>query len=121
MEIGKRLRALREMLGISQQTLAVQLGSTQSSINRYENEQALPPSDLLLRYADYFDVSLDYLFGRTDMPQGKLYAFKPKHTPEKDEMRRFIEMCFEPGSPANAKLKEMLLSIVMDDTQPKDP
>ena len=37
MEIGKRLRALREMLGISQQTLAVQLGSTQSSINRYEN------------------------------------------------------------------------------------
>ena len=94
MEIGKRLRALREMLGISQQTLAVQLGSTQSSINRYENEQALPPSDLLLRYADYFDVSLDYLFGRTDMPQGKLYAFKPKHTPEKDEMRRFIEMCF---------------------------
>ena len=112
MEIGKRLRALREMLGISQQTLAVQLGSTQSSINRYENEQALPPSDLLLRYADYFDVSLDYLFGRTDMPQGKLYAFKPKHTPEKDEMRRFIEMCFEPGSPANVKLKETLLSVM---------
>ena len=112
MEIGKRMRALREMLGISQQTLAVQLGSTQSSINRYENEQALPPSDLLLRYADYFDVSLDYLFGRTDMPQGKLYAFKPKHTPEKDEMRRFIEMCFDPGSPANVKLKEPLLRVM---------
>ena len=112
MEIGKRMRALREMLGISQQTLAVQLGSTQSSINRYENEQALPPSDLLLRYADYFDVSLDYLFGRTDMPQGKLYAFKPKHTPEKDEMRRFIEMCFEPGSSANVKLKETLLRVM---------
>ena len=112
MEIGKRLRALREMLGISQQTLAVQLGSTQSSINRYENEQALPPSDLLLRYADYFDVSLDYLFGRTDMPQGKLYAFKPKHTPEKDEMRRFIEMCFEAGSPANVKLKETMLRVM---------
>lgn len=112
MEIGKRMRALREMLGISQQTLAVQLGSTQSSINRYENEQALPPADLLLRYADYFDVSLDYLFGRTDMPQGKLYAFKPKHTPEKDEMRRFIEMCFEPGSPANVKLKESMLRVM---------
>lgn len=94
MEIGKRMRSLREMLGISQQTLAAQLGSTQSSINRYENEQTLPPADLLLRYADYFDVSLDYLFGRTDTPQGKLYAFKPTHTLEKDEMRRFIEMCF---------------------------
>lgn len=36
-------------------------------------------------------------------------------------MRRFIEMCFEPGSPANAKLKEMLLRIAMDDDQTKNP
>ena len=36
-------------------------------------------------------------------------------------MRRFIEMCFEPGSPVNAKLKEMLLSIAVDDDQPKNP
>ena len=46
------------------------------------------------------------------MPKGKLYAFKPKHTLEKDEMRRFIEMCFDPGSPANVKLKETLLRVM---------
>ncbi len=50
MELGKRMKTLREMLGISQQIIADQLGSTQSSINRYENDQTLPPADLLLRY-----------------------------------------------------------------------
>ena len=111
-ELGKRLRVLRESVGLSQAKLAQEIGSNQSSINRYENGQAAPTVELLRKYADYFDVSLDYLFGRTDMPQGKLYAFKPKHTPEKDEMRRFIEMCFEPGSPANVKLKETLLRVM---------
>lgn len=117
MELGKRMKTLREMLGISQQTIADQLGSTQSSINRYENDQTLPPADLLLRYADYFDVSLDYLFGRTDQPQGKPFAFKPDHTPERDEMRRFIEMCFDPGSPANLKLKETMLRVMEGDEE----
>ena len=45
MELGKRMKTLREMLGISQQAIADQLGSTQSSINRYENDQTLPPVD----------------------------------------------------------------------------
>ena len=66
-------------------------------------------------------MSLDYIFGRTDQPQGKLYEYRPAYSPEREDMRRFIEMCFEPGSPANAKLKDMLLRIAMDDDQPKNP
>ena len=77
-EVGKRLRALRESLGLSQVKMAEVLGSTQSSINRYENGQSTPPVTLFRRYADYFDVSLDYIFARTDKPQGITYAFKPK-------------------------------------------
>lgn len=113
-ETGKRLKALREGIGISQAKLAEALGSTQSSINRYENGQATPTVALFRRYADYFDVSLDYIFARTNKPQGTTYSFKPKATPEKEEMRRFIEMCFDPESPMNGKLKETLLRMMED-------
>lgn len=53
--IAKRIRALREGIGISQTKLAADLEATQSSINRYENNQTAVPAELLLRYADYFD------------------------------------------------------------------
>lgn len=111
-EVGKRLKILREGIGVSQMKMAEAIGSTQSSINRYENGQSSPPIELLRRCADYFDVSLDYIFGRTDKPQGVTYEFKPKVTPEKEEMRRFIEMCFDPQSPMNDKLKEALFRMM---------
>ena len=61
-----------------------------------------------------FDVSLDYIFARTDKPQGVIYEFKPKAAPEREEMRRFIEMCFDPQSPMNEKLKETLFRMMED-------
>ena len=111
-EVGKRLKALRESLGLSQVKMAEALGSTQSSINRYENGQSTPPVALFRRYADYFDVSLDYIFARTDKPQGKIYEFRPKASPAREEMRRFIEMCFDPHSPMNGRLKEALFRMM---------
>ena len=55
-EVGKRLKALRESIGISQVKMAEAIGSTQSSVNRYENGQSTPSVELFRRYADYFDV-----------------------------------------------------------------
>lgn len=114
-EMGKRLKALRESIGISQAKMAEAIGSTQSSINRYENGQSTPSVELFCRYADFFDVSLDYIFARTDKPQGITYEFKPKATPEREDMRHFIEMCFDPQSPMNEKLKETLLRMMEGD------
>ena len=76
-QLGMRLRALREGIGLSQSKFADVIGSTQSSINRYENGQATPTVELLRKYADYFDVSMDYIFARCDDPHGKLYEAKP--------------------------------------------
>ena len=70
-ELGNRLKILREGTGLSQAKFAEVIGSTQSSINRYENGQATPSVELLRRYADYFDVSMDYIFARCDSPQGR--------------------------------------------------
>ena len=66
----------------------------------------------LPRYADYFDVSMDYIFGRTDNPQGKLYEYKPKIEQTDPEMKKFVQMCFDPKSPMSERLKETLLQML---------
>lgn len=111
-ETGKRLKYLREGIGVSQEKLAKMLGTTQSSINRYENGQSEPTVELFRKYADLFDVSMDYIFCRSDAPEGKMYAYHPELPPDKEKMRQFLEMCFEPGTPANLKLKESLFRIM---------
>lgn len=69
-------------------------------------------SELYIQYADYFDVSMDYIFGRTDNPQGKLYEYKPKIQQNDPRMQKFVEMYFDPTFPMNARLKETLLQML---------
>ena len=109
--IGERLRGLRQGVMLSQTKVARLSGATQSSINRYENNVANPTIKVLLWYADYFDVSLDYILGRTEKPEGKLYKYMPK-IENNEEMRMFVEMCFDPNSPMSAKLKNTLLQMM---------
>lgn len=111
--VAQRLTELREGLHLSQAKLAAQFeGVEQPAIFRYENAQSFPPYGVLMQYADFFDVSLDYIFGRCDNPQGKLYDYQPKVLKDNKQMKELIEMCFDPNSPANAKLKEALLKLM---------
>lgn len=112
--IGQRLKQLREGVKLSQMKVAAALGTTQSAINRYENGHSDVPNATLLWYANYFDVSLDYIFGRCDEPQGKLFDYQPKVFEDDERMKDFIEMCFDPSSPANAKLKEAIMKLLKE-------
>ena len=103
-QLGNRLRTLRESIGISQAKFADVIGSTQSSINRYENGQATPTVELLRKY--------DYIFARGDEPQGKLYQAKPPVGEGNPELAQFVEMCFDPTSPMNDKLKKTLIQML---------
>ena len=111
-EVTQRLKSLRESVGLSQAKLAALMGATQASVNRYENGQSSPPLKILRWYADFFDVSLDYIFARTEQPEGKLYEHKPKVveaiTQDNKELRQFVDMCFDPASPVSEKLRETL-------------
>ena len=82
-QIGKRLRALREGVRLTQVNMAEILGVQQSRINRYETGQTTPAPEIFIKYADYFDVSMDYLYCRTDDPRGKLYDYQPQALKEK--------------------------------------
>lgn len=63
-----RLRKIRKAKGISQLKLAMDLNTSQNTISRYETGEREPGIAELIRLADYFDVSVDYLLERTDIP-----------------------------------------------------
>ena len=63
-----RLKELRSKHRISQVKLAMDLNMNQNSISRYETGEREADYSTLIALADYFNVSIDYLLGRTDNP-----------------------------------------------------
>ena len=61
-----KLKELRQSQKISQLKLALDLNMNQNSISRYENMEREADYETLIKFADYFDVSIDYLLGRTE-------------------------------------------------------
>ena len=64
-----RLRELRKKKPLSQLKMAMDLHMNQNSISRYENMERQADYATLIKIADYFDVSIDYLLERTDNPK----------------------------------------------------
>lgn len=63
-----RLKELRKAKGLSQLKLAMDLNTNQNTISRYETGEREPGIVELVKIADYFNVSIDYLLERTDDP-----------------------------------------------------
>ena len=63
-----RLKEIRKEKGISQLKLAIELNTNQNTISRYETGEREPGINELIRIADYFNISIDYLLERTDNP-----------------------------------------------------
>lgn len=64
----KNLKKLRKQHNLSQQKLADLLLVSQQSVYKYENGITSPDIETLIRMADYFDTSIDYLVEHTDIP-----------------------------------------------------
>ncbi|MCI9144896.1 MAG: helix-turn-helix transcriptional regulator [Eubacterium sp.] len=71
MAFYKRIRDLREDNDKTQQEIANYLGMKQPQYYRYETGSRDIPLDILIKLADFYGVSVDYILGRTDNP--KLY------------------------------------------------
>lgn len=63
-----RLRSIRNERGVSQRQAAQEFGITKVGYQNYESGRRQPSFDMLNALADFFGVSIDYLFGRTDNP-----------------------------------------------------
>ncbi|HBF4616202.1 TPA: helix-turn-helix transcriptional regulator [Clostridioides difficile] len=62
---GERLKELRIKFGLKQYELAEILNVSQSTIGMYENDQRTPPAESIVKLAEYFNVTTDYLLGHT--------------------------------------------------------
>ena len=66
---GQRIKLLRTSYKITQEQLAKELGlNNKSSIANYESGYSMPSDEIKIKLAEYFCVSLDYLLGKTDIP-----------------------------------------------------
>ena len=75
MKFSERLYELREDRFLTKTALATILNTSRQQITKYENNISTPTIDVLLKVADYFEVSADWLLGREDFHKDK------KHNP----------------------------------------
>jgi transcriptional regulator with XRE-family HTH domain len=65
---GKRLKELREKAELNQTELGKYFGLDRATISRYENSNREPNPEMIIKFANFFNVSSDYLLGLTDDP-----------------------------------------------------
>ena len=69
MSFQERLKFIRISNNLTQKTVAESVGMALMAYQKYEYGTREPAFNKLIALADYFDVSLDYLVGRSDEPQ----------------------------------------------------
>ncbi|KGG81087.1 hypothetical protein Y919_02725 [Caloranaerobacter azorensis H53214] len=90
--IGTRIRELRKSYKLTQFELAEKLNIAQSTIGMIETNKREPSNELLVKIANFFNVSIDYLLGRTDIrnPEKEL-TLEDELTPEEKELLKKIK------------------------------
>lgn len=67
--LAEQLKKIRAEMGFTQKQVADGIGIAEQAYQRYEYGRTVPSALVLIALADYFDVSLDYLVGRSDNPE----------------------------------------------------
>ena len=63
------LKYLRKNKGYTQIAVQMETGIEQALLSKFENGDRVPPTETLIRLADFYDVSIDYILCRTDNPK----------------------------------------------------
>ncbi len=67
--MGARLKQLRKARGLTQLAVQMKTGIEQALLSKFENGERVPPTETLVKLADFYEVSVDYLLCRTDKPE----------------------------------------------------
>ena len=103
----KNLKLLRKQHSLSQQKLADILHVSQQSVYKYENSITSPDIETLIRMADYFNTSIDYLVEHTDIP----HRIEPVTETMLNEEELAIVDCYRKMTPTQ---KDLLLAIAKE-------
>ena len=66
MTLGEKIFRLRTEQGLSQETFGEKLGVSRQSVSKWETDQSVPELDKIVAISELFEVTTDYLLGRTD-------------------------------------------------------
>ena len=66
--VKNNLKLLRKSKGYTQIALQMKTGIEQALLSKFENGERVPPTETLIKLADFYNVSLDYILCRTDNP-----------------------------------------------------
>ena len=105
---GKRLKELRERYGYSQEELAKLLNTSRSRIANYEQGIREPDMEMQETLADFFNVTLDYLFGHSNM---SLADQLREISASPEDIDRFVEF-FKMFQKAPLEIQNSVLTIL---------
>lgn len=113
--LGPRLKKLRTTKKMTQKELAEMINVTNVSVSGYESGNRFPDTDTLQRLADCFDVTTDYLLGRSDNPQsepvtvaGKEINLSPEELQLFNELKKHPIMFHDLATNPEKKVKELI-------------
>lgn len=106
-----RIRELRQSRGLSQQALADMFLLSQQSIYKYEHGLAEPDIDMLRQMAEYFEVSVDYLIGYSDIP---VHYETLSHSGEMTRAERRLLDCYRSLSSKAQEAVQLLIDDLIE-------
>ena len=113
-----RIEMLRKELGLSQEEFAKKVSMTQQRISAYEKEKREPDLETIKQFADFFNVSTDYLLGKSDIRNPEEIQlsgleltqddinFIKKIKPLSEQNRKFLEKMIETFDDISSNAKE---------------
>ena len=69
MNLADKILELRKKRGYTQVSLQMQTGIEQALLSKFENGERIPPTETIIRLAEFYNVSIDYILCRTDKPE----------------------------------------------------
>lgn len=116
---AERLRNLRLNQNVMAKTMASELGITPRNYQRYERGEVDPPTSKTVFLADFFNVSTDYLLGRTDVPE--VYHYHKPNTETIAAMKE-AEDILSGKIPAKTfnSVEELMEDLMSDDEDQKN-
>jgi len=106
--LGARMKSLREENGLTQKEIADFLGVTPKAVSFYELEQRSPSWDMVVKLAEKYNVTTDYLLGKSD---SRNFESNSNEQPLDDDLKKILEI-YEGLTPEEKQIFKNMLNAV---------
>ncbi len=96
--IGERIRQLRKEYNLTQEQFGKLFGIVKSTVSMYESNKSVPDDEMKKKIAEHFNISLDWLMGRTDIPNAYIpEEYTKKHKVTKRDLTQYEDFIKQAG------------------------